>query len=66
MVVISYKLEMQSVEDSPGNVKFNRGKNRISPNIGSFQIICKGKAVLPGSWAGSLFTWMLILVPSAL
>ena len=54
------------MEDSPGNIRFNRGRNRTSKDIGSFEVICGGKAVCPGSWAGSVLSWVLILVPSAL
>ena len=57
------------IESSSGDeAAYNRGRNFTNvykdKEIGGFQVICGGKAVCPGSWAGSLFTWMLILCPS--
>ena len=47
-------------------MRFNRGRNQFSDKeIGDFTIICGGKAVCPGSWAGSVLSWLLILGPSA-
>ena len=48
----------------------NRGRNFTNvyrdKEIGGFQVICSGRAVCPGAWAGSLFTWMLIVCPSVI
>ena len=48
-----------SKTDSSINWHHNKG-------IGNFKVICSGKATLPHSWYGSICTWVLILVPSAL
>ena len=34
--------------------------------IGKFKVCCFGKAVIPNDWCSSLWSWLLILVPSTL
>ena len=34
--------------------------------IGKFRVICCGKLVVPNGWPGSIFAWVLIIVPSML
>jgi hypothetical protein len=34
--------------------------------IGKFRVICCGRLVVPNGWAGSIFAWILIILPSTL
>jgi hypothetical protein len=57
---------MASLEDSPEQMRHSKDNFFGNKNIGGFEVICGGKAVCPKSWGASVFSWILILLPSAL
>jgi hypothetical protein len=36
------------------------------PQIGKYKVICCGRGLLPIDWGTTVWTWLLILVPSTL